>query len=288
MAMLRADGTFEFNGVTPGRYTVVARATLPVAADRAANSGASYASVIASIPSFWAMADVTVDGNDVTSLALALQPTMTVSGRVVLRPGPQSGAVDLTRARISLSGVVRAAGGLGAGIPSATPAANGEFTIAGVLPGSYRIGGSIASAFDWRVTRAMHEGRDTLDFPIVVSPGASLTGVEVTMSDVTARLSGSLQDAAGRPASAFTIVVFPADRQYWKVARRVRTAKPGADGHYAVSDIPAGRYLIAAVVDLAPGESSNPALLEQLAASAVAVTIGDGEKKIQDLRIGGQ
>jgi hypothetical protein len=64
----------------------------------------------------------------------------------------------------------------------------------------------------------------------------------------------------------------------------VRTAN---DGTFLFNRVPAGDYEIAAVDDVEPGEWYDPAFLQRLVSSAVKVTIAEGEKKVQDLKIGG-
>jgi hypothetical protein len=64
--------------------------------------------------------------------------------------------------------------------------------------------------------------------------------------------------------------------------------KPAADGKYIVQAVPAGEYLVAAVADADPDEVYDPAFLEQISRSAIRISIGEGEKKNQDLRIGAQ
>ena len=39
--------------------------------------------------------------------------------------------------------------------------------------------------------------------------------------------------------------------------------------------------------DVEPGEWFDPAFLQRLAPGAMRITIGDGEKKVQDIRLGG-
>ena len=46
-------------------------------------------------------------------------------------------------------------------------------------------------------------------------------------------------------------------------------------------------YLVA-VADLTQFDWMDPAILEQLAAASFKLTIADGEKKVQDLRIAGE
>ena len=49
-----------------------------------------------------------------------------------------------------------------------------------------------------------------------------------------------------------------------------------------------GDYRIAALVDLAPGEQSDPALLEQLVPASVAFSLAAGEQRTQNITIAGR
>ena len=82
--------------------------------------------------------------------------------------------------------------------------------------------------------------------------------------------------------------MFPADKTYWSSARRISTARPDTEGKFAIASLPAGDYRIAALTDIAPGEQSDPAFLEQLVPASVAFSLREGEKKVQDIRIAGQ
>ena len=53
-------------------------------------------------PVYWATADVTIDGQDVSGLVLALQPGMTLSGQVVFE-GSAAPPEDLSEVRVSLA-----------------------------------------------------------------------------------------------------------------------------------------------------------------------------------------
>ena len=84
------------------------------------------------------------------------------------------------------------------------------------------------------------------------------------------------------------MVVFAADRRYWiEGTRRVVSVRPGSDGRFTADKLPGGEYLIAALTDVQPGEWRDPAFLEQLVAAAIKITLRDGEKTIQDIKIGG-
>jgi hypothetical protein len=49
--------------------------------------------------------------------------------------------------------------------------------------------------------------------------------------------------------------------------------------------LPPGEYRLAPIFDVEPGSWYDPAFLQQLDAGAVRVQLGDGEKKVQTLRI---
>ena len=58
-------------------------------------------------------------------------------------------------------------------------------------------------------------------------------------------------------------------------------------GKFVIGDVPAGEYYIAVLIDADPGDLNEPSFLEQLIPSSIRITLGEGEKKAQDLRLGG-
>jgi hypothetical protein len=134
----------------------------------------------------------------------------------------------------------------------------------------------------------MAGGRDSLDFPLVIGPGTNITDAMITFTDKATELTGTLQDATGTATSDYSIIVFPSDRQYWQPqSRRIQSVRPGTDGRFTVRNLPPGAYSIVAVTDVEPGEWYDPEFLSQLASAAMRVTLGEGEKKTQDIRIAG-
>jgi len=245
-------------------------------------------------PQYWAMADVSVDGTPVTGVTLALQPGMNVTGRVEFRSAMTRPGGEFSRVRLNLVPVATGAGPrVSLGSPSVQVNDKGEFVISGVTPGRFRLSGNApvtagSPGAPWILSSAVVKGRDILDFPFDVGPGDTITDAVVTFTDATQDVSGSLQDASGRPAPDYTIVVFAADSRYWVAqTRRVRTVRPGTDGKFSITNLPVGDYRIAAVVDVMPNEVNEPAFLEQLVGASVAFQLRLGEKKTQDLKIAG-
>ena len=115
-----------------------------------------------------------------------------------------------------------------------------------------------------------------------------MAGLVVTLTDRPTEISGIVKDAAGRPAPGFPIIVFSTDRNNWTTgSRRVLQARPSSDGQYRLVGLPAGEYYVAAVTDIDPTQLYDPAFLQQLTASSFKITLADGEKKTQDLKLGG-
>jgi Carboxypeptidase regulatory-like domain len=279
-----AEGTFTFAGVPPGPYVIVAQAAPPApSGGRPTAPGPGPRA-----PSHWARADVAIDGQDISGVSLTLQPGMVVAGRIQLE-GTSAQPPDLSRIRINLQ-PVQSAGEVSLGLTQSQPDATGTFSIAGVTPGRYRLMAFIPSARPdtaWQLKSSVMFGRDTLDTPIDLREGTD--SAVITFTDHVTELNGTIQDASGQPAPEYHVVVFARDRAYWTAqSRRIRSARPAADGKYVIPNLPAGEYLMTAVTDIEPGEWYDPTLLDNLSRSAIAVTIGDGEKKTQDLRLAAQ
>jgi hypothetical protein len=134
----------------------------------------------------------------------------------------------------------------------------------------------------------MFGDRDLLDGPIDCSAGQGFANVVVTITNRLSQLTGTLQQSTGAPASNVFVIAHAATRKYWGPnSRRVKAVRPGTDGRYAIADLPAGDYLLAAVSDVDPDEWQDPAFLEQLVAASTKIAIAEGERRTQDLRIGG-
>jgi uncharacterized protein (DUF2141 family) len=364
MARVGADGKFSFSNVTPGQYTISARAIQPVAVDASQTQtaaaqpgqrggrggqggpGGPFGRGGAGGDVLWASADVTVSGQNISDVALTLQEGMTISGRVEFRGQSAQPPTDLTTVRVNVTPQGQQLLDIGPGIQPVQVDANGTFTVKGVPPGKYvvraniaagggrggfggaggaggaatgpggagagatgaggaagaagggRGGGATAAGAggaptgtqggSWTLKASVANGRDTLDFPLELRPNENPAGVLLTFTDQTQTLSGTLQDATGRPTPDFTIIVFAADKQYWTPqARRIASTRPGTDGRYTFRGLPAGDYRITAVTDVEPGEWYDPAFLAQLANASIPVTLNEGQTKTQDLKLAG-
>lgn len=272
------QGRFVLPGIPPGRYTISA-SEFPGAAARAGSAGGPAAG-----SALWAITEVSVEGSDVTA-SLVLSPGVTVSGRMVFEgaltpPDPTTMPLILVRSPLTATGF----GGLRAN-------ADGSFTFPSVAPGTYRISvnGRGSALAGWLLKSVTVNGDDWVDVPFDIRPNENVEGVVVTFTDRHAEISGRMQDAAGKPAPEYFIVVFSADKRFWlPQSRRTQEVRPGADGQFVIRDLPAGDYLLSALTDVEPGQWNDPAFLAALASHGpIKITLGEGEKKVQDIRVGG-
>jgi hypothetical protein len=284
------DGHFIYAGVTPGSYTLIARAaalggatgagnptTPPVSPTNPAARGRGPAAPL----TFYATVDLVVDGHDLT-VPLDIQQGMTVSGRVVFDGDPARMPKD-SPISIALS---QAREGVSLGVPSGPVDAAGAFRLVGAPPGRYRLSYSGRALDPWTLMSATARNAEVLDTLLDVRAGEDVSDLVVTFTDRVSELSGRLETAAGHAAPDFFIIAFAADRSFWTPqSRRVRQVRPGNDGRFSVRGLPAGDYFVAALTDVVPGEWFDPAFLAQLVSAAVTVTIRNGEQTVQDLRI---
>ena len=273
------DGDFVFHNVTPGQYTLIARA-VPVAGGR----GQPIPQVG---PLLFASASVEVVGEDVAGVTLALRPAPQVEGRVryvgaaapVIEPGFLT--VQLVPAGATSSALRTTPGVAAAGI-TAGLRADSTFAVQGVMPGHYTLALTTVPK-DWRVKSAVVGGRDALDLPFEVT--GNDVAVEIILTTERSQLAGRLLQN-DRPAPGYSVVVFASDPALWETAaRRKKAVRPGTDGQFTFNDLPAGDYLLAALADAESADWQRPETLGAIAPHAVKVTLGDGERKVQDIRI---
>jgi hypothetical protein len=269
------DGRFLLSNIVPGDHAVVA---------------ATAAAALPGVPSMllWGRADLSVFGQDVADLSIQLQPGVSVSGKLVTSAVAGTPLPDLSRLRIALTSSLREMVIVVPG--TAQVSADGTFTFERVLPGSYRLTAPVpaatsAAASPWSIQSAMLGDRDIADIPFEVN--ASISNLVVTLTDVQAQVSGMLTDRAGQPASDLYVLMFSTDRTLWSPGtRRTKSARALENGSYAIDALPAGEFYLCAVTELDPMLINDPSYLEQLIRSSIKITLADGEKKKQDLRIG--
>jgi len=270
---------FSIPGVAPGEYTILARSG-PSGRGRSAEPAPSTTAL-------WCVTDVTVEGRDQPDLVLRLVPGVKLSGTIRFEATSLTPPADMSAIDLSLRAL-----GSSLGLFSTlkvSVAANGAFTFASVVPWIYTLKATPAAAAGgarWILKSAVLNGRDLADGAFELKPGSDIAGLTITFTDRAAEISGRLIDEAGRPLARYSVVVFPTNRTLWLPdSRRIRSAAPATDGKFTVAGLPSGEYAIAAAEDIDAIDLADASFLKSLLASAFKVTLADGERKRQDLRI---
>jgi protocatechuate 3,4-dioxygenase beta subunit len=269
-----ADGTFSFNGIPPGTYTLLARGSRAMTTPDGSTAAAQMV---------WASTQIAVDGEPVTGLSLSFETGLTIAGRVRFRPAglkpPALTSIRINAAADSQDAVSFAA--------AAAVGADGTFTMTGVMPGRYRLSATfpgVGRPGNWTLESIAANGGDALDAPLTITPRQHVLDTLVTFTDHLAQISGVLRAPASAAGDA-TIVLFPEDQSAWlPQSRRIQATRAAADGAYAFRNVPVGRYFVAVAEDAEPGEWFDPAFLQRLLPAAVHVAVAASETITLDLR----
>ena len=288
------DGTFRINQVTPGEYRLIARAPADPRPPAPPAGGLVTVTPGPAGPQLWAMSDLSVAGSDVTGVTLALEPGFTIAGHIRFVSETLKPPADLTRLRVALVPPSMIGSKPGTSITSiaftapVTLRADGSFELVGVAPGTYRVLVNGIDGTGWWPQSAAISGRDLFDADVELTRAMSGDRLSITYSDRHAELSGTLQTPAGAPVSDLVVIAFATDRSLWgSGARRIRAARPAADGRFEMTLLPPGDYFLAALTDVDQDEWQEPNFLDRVIPSAIKISIAPGEKKVQNLRLGG-
>lgn len=205
-----------------------------------------------------------------------------VSGTVTAAAGEAGGAPDFSRVRLRLTADSTALPFPGGGY-TVPVKADGTFSIA-ILPGRYRI--HVTAPAGWSLKTALIGTTDGANAFFEVPRGSAIADAVVTLTSKGAELTGRMIDASGASAHEFFVIVFPADPALWGwQVRRIQQVRPGIDGTFSFRNLPPGHYLLAAVTDVDQNEWFDPEFLRMLSASAIPITLAEGDRKTQTIQI---
>jgi hypothetical protein len=279
----QADGTFIIRNVAPGAYRLRAQATRDTESSRG---------TVLEI----ATQNITLDGADITDVAMTTSSGWSLSGRVMTEDGNPPGGPP-NRFAVSAR-LVDADGGFpgGAPPPPPPPGAVGG----GAIPDSGRVredwSFNVVSVFGaarvralvpdgWTVRAILHDGRDIADTAVEMKSGDTLTDVQIVVSNRVTTVSGQLADDNGAPLADGTVIVFADDAAKWSdESRYVRAVRPDQQGKYQIQGLPPGDYLAVAVDYVEEGLWNDPEYLESIRRHSQRLTLGEAQSRSLSLK----
>ncbi len=283
-------GRFQAVGVAPGAYVLSVRYASPV--NRQSGGPPQGPS-----PTYWAREEIFVNGVDLSNLALQLRPPIVVNGTVTIEGGARPKDVQLR-----LDQFVRPGQMLMSTNVRADP--EGAFKFNNLTPGRYRLGASVTTPVApapagsgspsqpvWAVKSAAIEGRDAWEGYVDITADRLALNAAVTLTTRLPEVSGQVLSQAGAPVTDMAVVLFAVDRRYWGVstARRVRSlSRVTAEGTFRFTGLLPGEYCLAVLMDLDAADLQDPEFLEQLLPAGIRMTLAEGDRKVQNVRLAGR
>jgi hypothetical protein len=265
-AMTGADGSFQLPGLAPGNYNINVRPRgMP-------SPGTEFATM-----------RITVGPADIDGLLLMTAPGAVARGVITTDLGT---APPVLPEQVNI--IARPASpDVMVSIGDAKVHEDWTFEISD-LSESRILGGNVAQP-GWAVKAVYHNGQDVTDVPVEFVPGSTVDGFTVVLTQKMTELSGQVAGEHGKPDTDATIVIFSDNPDRWTfMSRYLRTARPNQDGRYTLRGLPPHDYLVVAVKELEPGQFQDPEFLESIRPQATRVSLGEGESRVQDLKIARQ
>jgi protocatechuate 3,4-dioxygenase beta subunit len=251
-----ARGTFEFNSLAPGEYTVYAGG-----------------------PTERTSVPILLSAGDVKRVVLAPRKPTNLSGEIVTDDGaPLPFAANRLRVwplRLDADHPL-----LTWGAPGETSvSADRKFRLTNV-EGQYLFRVRNLPR-EWMVNAVTFAGRDITDAPFAVLPGTSdLSGVQIVLSKAGATIAGLVETRDGAATADVTVIVFAESRGTWGPGSRfVHTARPDNAGRFVVHGLPAAVYRVVARDMVLEGQPEDPEYLQSVMRDAVRVEVAEGSRQ---------
>jgi hypothetical protein len=267
---IEPDGSFRQENLAPGDWMIVVRQP-------------EYGSV-----------RVRLLGDDIQGLILTTRKAAAVRGRVTFEGGPTPTSPLLLE--VMFDGprtLTSGAGFVQRGSIYVTPDTQWTFDVQVAGIGVIRPraccvpdDNGVDRASPWILKAVLLDGKDVTDTLLDFGTAYAGKPVEVVLTQQKGQLSGVVQDDRGLPASDYRVVLFPEDEQQWTpFSRFIFLGRPDQQGRFTIANLPASRYLAAAVESLDPGEERNPETLSRLRGVATTVDLSDGQTRSMTLRL---
>ena len=283
------DGQFTLSGVAPGEYSLQVQslaAMMTAASDAMTVFTMSRDSSAPATPvqeREFATASVTVAGEDITGMVVTGTRGARATGRIVFDGNaPTDG---LTSMRLMASPADDSMPAITSAFGSSQVKDDATFSIDGLI--GIRLLRVVNPPKGYFLKRVTADGSDVTDTGLEFKPGENVSGLTIELTNKTTSLTGTVKDGTGTALKDYTVVVFAEDPQKWTLPnnRWMTSARPDQDGHFKVSNLPAGSYYAIAVEYVASGEWADPDWLTRASKNATKVQLDEGGSRVLDLTI---
>ena len=251
----RATGRFEFRGISPGPYLLVASQIY---------GGHAYAGRQA----------LTVNAaTSHQSLNLALTAAFDITGTVEVEGGA-SGKLSNTIVRLAPSEGLA----MGAQLPSSKIGPGGSIHLAGVTPGTWQFALNSLPEDLW-IKAATFDAEDVLRGELNVTSGRGQ--LHILLAGNGAQISGTVTEDE-KPCHA-TVVLVPTATELQGSAQMYRSTTTGDQGTFLFKGVRPGSYKLFAFEDVEAFSWLDPEFLKPVESMGEPVTVGEGEKVTRKL-----
>jgi hypothetical protein len=268
------SGAFLLSGVSPGKYTIVARSFAYRKSSEAPGSEGS----VEHARMFAGMASVTIEDAN-ASVNVHMADAGEIRGKIGREKPGKSSLEKLNLELVARSGISDALEGPD---PEVEIKPDGSFAITNILPGQYFFGLEDSSSDDY-VKNVTCEGRDYTLQTVEIEIGTKLADCRVTISDDLGSISGMVLDG-GKSVPGVFVIAIPQSTAIRQNPQYTITERTDSDGQFQLKAIPGDYFLFA----VRPNEQDSYYALdfaERNLASAERVSVKSGDKKTVVLKL---
>jgi hypothetical protein len=288
-ATIRPDGSFEFPGVPPGEYEIVAIVAfdgLQPAAATAKASASRFSNPLIPPPRppvptadpnrLVVRTAVRVDQNDLKDVTVVAQSGSTVAGIIRVR---ESGKTLPSGLRMQIRPAIP--------MPTLSPSSvaindDGTFAVAPVSPGEWRI--AVAGLpRDWYMASARIGGADVLNTPMRVDSGDPGM-LEIVLGSTVSAVSVTVLNERSEPVPDALVVAIPNPPLRGR-SDLYRIAWTGSDGRSRLDFLAPGEYRVFAFEQVENGAWQNPEFLGEFENRGKRVSISNNTTDTIELRL---
>jgi hypothetical protein len=248
-------GNFILRDVIPGSYVLQAAA-----------------------PPSSARLPVEVTNSNLENLVVVVDSGVQINGRFIVEGGEMPATSTMrVQMRLVTNGVTNFVGFA----PSAQPAADGTFSLTGVLPGQYRV--FAPPSQDFYVKEVRYDRSDALSSPIEVSRRNSETAtMEVLISRNVGQVDGVIVDERTQPVPGVQAVLIPEVRGRTDL---YKTATTDQTGRFTMRGVTPGDYKLFAWEAMENFGYFDPDVLRRSEALGKAVRVAESSKLVVETKM---